>query len=96
MAEENSYGDYGLMQSGASFADKKIDFTNISDLDASFADKTVWIRGRLHTSRVKGKSCFAVIRHQIYSVQICGFAGEKFTKEMLKFIGAVPKVSFNF
>lgn len=87
-----SYGTYGLMQSGKAFAEKKLEFTDIDKLDASLEGKTVWIRGRLHTSRVKGKSCFAAIRHQIYTVQICGFANETFTKEMVKFIGGVSKV----
>lgn len=92
MSEQQAYGTYGLMQSGAAFADKKIDFTKISDLDEKLEGQTVWIRGRLHTSRVKGKSCFASIRHQIYTVQICGFAGENFSREMVKFIGGVSKV----
>jgi aspartyl-tRNA synthetase len=92
MCEQQSYGTYGLMQSGATFASKNIDFKKISDLDDSLEGQTVWIRGRLHTSRVKGKSCFASIRHQIYTVQICGFASETFTKEMIKFIGGVSKV----
>lgn len=93
MTETQSYGTYGLMQSGAAFANKKIDFTAIEKLDTSLDGQTVWIRGRLHISRVKGKSCFASIRHQIHTVQICGFAGENFSKEMIKFIGGVSRES---
>lgn len=97
MAEEQQqpYGTYGLMQSGAAFAEKKIEFTPINQLDASLDGKTVWIRGRLHTSRCKGKTCFVSIRHQIYTVQVCGFVNENFTKEMVKFIGGVSKVRVN-
>ncbi|KAI6190472.1 Aspartyl-tRNA synthetase [Aphelenchoides bicaudatus] len=94
MAEVSErYGNYGLMQSGATFAEKKIEFKDIKDLDENLEGQTVWIRGRLHTSRVKGKSCFATIRHQIYTVQICAFAGDDFPREMVKFIGAVSKES---
>jgi len=97
MAEEpqkQSYGTYGLMHSGAAFESKKdIEFTPIEKLDESYDGKLVWIRGRLHTSRVKPKNCFIAIRHQIYTIQACGFANAEFTKEMIKFIGDVQKES---
>lgn len=92
--ELQSFGTYGLIQSSKAFADRNIEFTEIKSLNENLENQTVWIRGRLHTSRVKGKTCFAVIRHQIYTVQICGFVGETFSKEMVKFIGGISKVCY--
>lgn len=33
----------------------KYEFVNIKQLDNTFVDKEVWIRGRIHTSRGKGE-----------------------------------------
>jgi hypothetical protein len=74
MAEEapnQCYGTYGLMHSGAAFDSKKdIEFTPIGQLNESYDGKLVWIRGRLHNSRVKPKNCFIAVRNQIHTIQV--------------------------
>lgn len=47
------YGNYKLLQSSEKRPD--IVFTPFKDLTPEIKDKTVWLRGRLHTSRGKGK-----------------------------------------
>ncbi|KAI6215759.1 Aspartyl-tRNA synthetase [Aphelenchoides besseyi] len=89
---EGKYGAYGLMQSSENQS-REIDFTAIKNLNESLADQDVWIRGRLHQSRIKGKMCFITIRHQIYTVQAMQMVGEEFSKPMQKFIGGISKES---
>lgn len=87
---EGKYGSYGLVQSTER---KQIEFIPVNKLDGSLDGKEVWIRGRLHTSRVKGKTCFVVIRQKISTVQVAAFAGkDNISKEMIKFIEKVSKV----
>ncbi|KAI6225229.1 Aspartate--tRNA ligase, cytoplasmic [Aphelenchoides fujianensis] len=80
------------MQSGKNQT-RDIEFTAIKNLNESVADQDVWIRGRLHQSRVKGKMCFLTVRHQIYTVQAMQIVGAEFSKPMQKFIGGVSKES---
>uniref|UniRef100_A0A914YP27 Aspartyl-tRNA synthetase n=1 Tax=Panagrolaimus superbus TaxID=310955 RepID=A0A914YP27_9BILA len=88
---EGKYGNYELIQSSER---KTITFTLVNKLDESYDGKMVWIRGRLHTSRVKGKTCFVVIRQQISTVQVAAFAGkDDISKQMIKFIEKVSKES---
>lgn len=56
-------------------------------------EKEVWIRGRVHTSRVKGKTAFIVLRQRISTVQIAAFAGKELSKQLIKFIEKIPKES---
>ncbi|KAI6188898.1 Aspartate--tRNA ligase, cytoplasmic [Aphelenchoides besseyi] len=89
---EGKYGAYGLMRSSENQS-REIDFTAIKNLNETLADQDVWIRGRLHQSRIKGKMCFITIRHQIYTVQAMQMVGDEFSKPMQKFIGGVSKES---
>jgi len=50
------------------------------------AKQTIWIRGRLHTSRGKGKQCFFVIRHQSATIQAVVCVNENVSKPMVKFV----------
>jgi len=56
-------------------------------------EKVVTIRGRLHTSRAKGKQCFFVIRQQQVTVQCLAFVNESISKQMIKFIAHISKES---
>jgi len=87
---EGKYGDYGIVQSTEK---KNIVFTNVEDLTPDLHEKEVWIRGRLHTSRAKGKTAFAVIRQRISTVQAAAFAGEHLSKQLIKFVEKIPKES---
>merc|ERR1711963_781151 len=55
--------------------------------------KTVTVRGRLHTSRAKGKQCFIVLRQQAASVQCLIYVSENVSKQMVKFAAHISKES---
>ena len=59
-----SAGKYGNQEMNQSKTKPNIAITHIGDLGVNLNEKTVTIRGRLHTSRAKGKQCFMVIRQQ--------------------------------
>lgn len=44
-------------------------YKNISDLSDDRAGQTLWIRGRLSTSRAVGKGIFLVLRQSLDTVQ---------------------------
>lgn len=77
------YGNYGLIQSK-----EKIERTlvNIGELNESFADQKVWVRGRLHTSRSKGKQCFFTLRQKFNTIQGLISVSETISKKMVKFV----------
>jgi nondiscriminating aspartyl-tRNA synthetase len=88
---EGRYGPYKMIQSSETRND--VVFTEIGKLTSSLNGQEVWVRGRLHTSRVKGKTCFIVIRQRISTVQGALFVGPNASKQMIKFIGGVSKES---
>ena len=57
----------------------------VNEIDEKLAKQTIWIRGRLHTSRGKGKQCFFVLRHQSATIQAVLFVSENASKQMVKF-----------
>lgn len=92
--EDFSIGRYGqpaMIQSTEKHTDRK--FVDVKNLDAKLEDVTVWLRGRLHTSRAKGKQCFIVIRQQSSTVQGIASVNEKISKQMVKFIAGITKES---
>ena len=70
-----------------------IQFTDLSDINDSCADKEVTVRVRIHSSRVKGNLAFLVVRQSLCTLQAVAFKSAEVSKEMLKFIGGVPKES---
>ncbi|KRY30106.1 Aspartate--tRNA ligase, cytoplasmic [Trichinella spiralis] len=87
---DGGYGNYPLVQSQSKV---KITFTKVERLGIDMEGKEVWVRGRLQTSRSKGKTCFVVIRHQHYTVQAALFVGRTVTTDMLKFVSSVSRES---
>ncbi|CAL7933364.1 unnamed protein product [Xylocopa violacea] len=85
------YGETGLIQSKEKYTERK--FTDIKNLKQDLEDQTVWLRGRLHTSRAKGKQCFIVLRQQSYTVQGLATVSERVSKQMIKFISSITKES---
>ncbi|KAK0078132.1 hypothetical protein PV325_003008 [Microctonus aethiopoides] len=85
------YGQTGLIQSNETHEDRK--FVDVKELDSKLIEKSVWLRGRLHTSRAKGKQCFIVIRQQSSTVQGLVAVNEKISKQMVKFISTITKES---
>lgn len=85
---EGKYGPTKLIQS----QDKHVEraFVEVADL-AEHAKvnggKTVWVRGRVHTSRSKGKQCFLILRQQSSTVQCLIAVNDVVSKQMVKFSG---------
>lgn len=68
-------------------------FANVADISNDKAHKpgdTVWLRGRLHSIRVKGGSCFLVLRQDsFYTVQATFFKSKddpETSQKMLKYL----------
>jgi aspartyl/asparaginyl-tRNA synthetase len=66
-------------------------FADVEDLGSvAKAGDTVWLRGRLHSIRIKGGSCFLVLRQNSFNtVQACFFKGKEnpeFSQKMIKYL----------
>lgn len=85
---EGKYGTAKLIQSQDRHAERV--FVKVSDL-AEYAkangNQTVWVRGRVHTSRSKGKQCFLILRQQSSTVQCLIAVNDVVSKQMVKFSG---------
>uniref|UniRef100_A0A0K0DKT1 Aspartate--tRNA ligase, cytoplasmic n=1 Tax=Angiostrongylus cantonensis TaxID=6313 RepID=A0A0K0DKT1_ANGCA len=66
---------------------------NALDVKSSIFSLKIWVRGRVHAIRSKGKTCFLILRQQIYTVQVTVFVGDKISKQMVKFVSNIPKES---
>ena len=66
---------------------------NVADLAGCASDQAVWVRARVQNVRFKGNSCFLVLRQGAATVQATLFKGADVSKDMLRFCGALPKVS---
>lgn len=76
------YGSSGLNQSQV-----KLEYTvtRVSDIGISSLDAKIWTRGRLHTSRAKGKQCFFLLRQQQSTVQCLLAVSDTISKAFVKF-----------
>lgn len=62
-------------------------FVSVADLNQDKAGQTVWLRGRLHSIRVKGGSCFLVLRQDsFHTIQACYFKDKTQPEESQKMI----------
>uniref|UniRef100_H2YQ12 Aspartyl-tRNA synthetase n=1 Tax=Ciona savignyi TaxID=51511 RepID=H2YQ12_CIOSA len=84
------YGDMVMIQS-TERPDRCLE--PIGNIGPKMADTSIWVRGRLHTSRGTGKQCFIVLRHQQSTIQALIFVGEKISKQMVKFCTNINKES---
>jgi len=84
---------YGVQEMNMSKTKAVKEIVKVGDLKPKMAAQTVNIRGRLHTSRAKGKQCFFVIRDQQETVQCLAFVSEHVSKQMVKFIAHISKES---
>ncbi|CAF0877573.1 unnamed protein product [Rotaria sp. Silwood1] len=91
--EDFAQGNYGILPLIQS--KEKIDrqLIPVHDINEKLAKQTIWVRGRLHTSRGKGKQCFLVIRHQSATIQAVVCVNENVSKPMVKFATTVTKES---
>lgn len=85
---DGKYGPTKLIQSQEKHAERV--FVQVADL-AEYTkvngEKTVWVRGRVHTSRSKGKQCFLILRQQSSTVQCLIAVNDVVSKQMVKFSG---------
>ncbi|XP_039481674.1 aspartate--tRNA ligase, cytoplasmic [Drosophila santomea] len=93
-AEDHAAGKYGLSEMIQS-KDKRSErnFVPVSELSGQVGKGLVWVRGRVHTSRAKGKQCFLILRQQSSTVQCILAVNDVISKQMVKFAGNIPKES---
>lgn len=84
------YGSYGIIQSETR---PQRTILNVKDIVSSLSEQTIWVRGRLHTSRSKGKQCFIILRQQHFSIQAVVAVGDKVSKQFVKFASGITKES---
>lgn len=60
-------------------------FTDIKNINENLAGQKIKVRGRLHTSRAKGKQCFLVLRQQENTIQCLIAVNNVISKQMVKF-----------
>lgn len=87
------YGNLGILRSSEEDAKRNKDFVLVKDLNTALKDRLVLLRGRLHTSRSKGKQCFLVIRQQQYTVQCLAHVSNTVSRQLVKFAAGIPKES---
>ncbi|XP_005187396.2 aspartate--tRNA ligase, cytoplasmic isoform X1 [Musca domestica] len=85
------YGTYGIINSKEKHEERN--FVTVVDLKDHVGKAPVWVRGRVHTSRAKGKQCFLILRQNSSTVQCILAVGDKISKQMVKFAGNLNKES---
>lgn len=88
-----SSGSYGNVIMNQSQEKLERSVLRVGDLGTSVIDKKVWARGRLHTSRAKGKQCFFLLRQQQSTVQCLLAVSESTSKAFVKFVAGITKES---
>lgn len=84
--DDVSIGKYGilpLIRSDNENIDRK--FIYVKDINKSLNGQSVWVRGRLHTSRARGKQCFIVLRQREFTIQVLVNVSDSVSKSMVKF-----------
>lgn len=89
---ESPYGDMKLIQSDGQITRNLVP---IKDIKSDLVGQSIWLRGRLHSSRCKGKQAFFVLRQQHFTIQaILRVAeGTSVTKDMINFAAGLSKES---
>ena len=88
-----SQGKYGVQEMNMSKERLTTVVTHVKELGIKLNGKVVTVRGRLHTSRAKGKQCFMVLRQQASSVQCLVYVSDAVSKQMVKFAAHISKES---
>ncbi|XP_055619759.1 aspartate--tRNA ligase, cytoplasmic [Toxorhynchites rutilus septentrionalis] len=88
---EGLYGVIKMIQSTDQHSERN--FIPVHELSQYPNESLVWVRGRVHTSRSKGKQCFLVLRKQSSTVQCVVAVNDAVSKQMVKFSGSVPRES---
>jgi len=80
------YGDSEMIQS-KSMTERS--FRNIATLDASAEGTSIWLRGRVATSRAVGKGIFLVLRQNMNTCQAICWQGPSVPKAMVKYASSI-------
>jgi plasmid maintenance system killer protein len=81
------YGSYGVICSSEKPSRTLLP---VKSLTPELDGQSVWLRGRLHTTRAKGKQCFFVLRQAVQTVQcVACVQPEVISKQMVKFIASL-------
>lgn len=85
---EGKYGAVKLVQSQDRHENRVfVDVAKLPEYNANNPGATAWVRGRVHTSRAKGKQCFLILRQQSSTVQCVIAVNDVVSKQMVKFTG---------
>lgn len=85
---EGKYGTSKLIQSQERHESRVfVEVAKLPEFNASNPEQSVWVRGRVHTSRAKGKQCFLILRQQSSTVQCVIAVNDIVSKQMVKFTG---------
>ncbi|XP_003245957.1 aspartate--tRNA ligase, cytoplasmic isoform X2 [Acyrthosiphon pisum] len=90
-----SVGKYGVLKMIQSSKNVlyNTEFVRVKNIKTNLADKSVWIRGRLHTSYARGKQCFMIVRQQQWSIQVLAVVSDTISKQFVKFCSNITKES---
>ncbi|CAF1241841.1 unnamed protein product [Adineta steineri] len=92
--EDFTHDNYGILPLIHSKEKCDHELFPVCDINETLTKQTIWVRGRLHTSRGnKSKQCFIVIRHQSATIQAFICVNENVSKAMFKFAASIPKES---
>lgn len=81
------FGDYPFIQSTYQSGRK---WRALADVDHTLEGQEVLVRARVHNVRGKGNSYFIVLRENCSTLQACAFKSETVSKDMLKYMSAIP------
>lgn len=88
------FGDLPICRSDMSEEERaKRVYVAIKDINAEHEDKTIRVRGRVQTSRAKGKMAFIVARSSFATVQVVLFVGDTISKGMVTYASKIPRES---
>ncbi len=96
--EQGSYESFGDMARVMSRSRTGRNFTQVEDLGVKHGEgETVWLRGRLQSIRVKGGSCFLVLRQDTFNTVQAVFFKDKekpeFSQKMIKYLKSLTQES---
>lgn len=83
-----NYGDLPMIQS--TFENTK-DYKELNSI--SLESGNVWIRARVHSTRIKGQAGFIILREGTCTLQCVIFVSDTVSKAMIKYASGIPKES---
>lgn len=83
----DTFGDYPFIRSAFQSHRK---WTALAQVDELLEGQEVLVRARVHNSTGKGNNCFIVLRENFSTLQACAFKSEAISKDMIKYMTAVP------